>query len=330
MLKTKRAKIIFLVVDLVLLALLAAAVYFAQRERAEVADTRDNVDEYYSRFIEYKGEVYPVKRGLQSVLLIGTDEREGKEPSEIETFYNDSLADFLLLLVFDHQQKTVAPVQINRDTICDVPWLSVNGLVGGYYPMQITLAHSFGSGKQDSSRNTVNAVTGLLYGAPVDHYFRFAMGAVPILNDLVGGVTVTLEDDIPTLGEKYVRGATVNLQGQEALRFVRARLYEPVDANVARMAHQRLYMNAFLNTAKARLNNDPEFVVKAYEKVEPYVITDLTVENLSQMVQDFYDYEVLPTVVPTGTYTLSEQEWAALYLDEDALWNSVHSIFCPG
>ncbi len=319
-----------LIIDVVVLVLLAVVVWYTQREKAEVPDTQDDVDSYYARFIEHDGTVYPVKRGLQSVLLIGKDAMEGRrEKSEIEAFYNDDLADFLLLMVFDHDRKTVTPFQINRDTMCDVPWLSVNGLVGGYYPMQIAMAHGFGSGKQDSSKNVVSALTGLLDGAPVDHYFTFTMDTVPILNDLVGGVPVTLEEDLPDLGEKYVKGATITLRGREALSFVRTRDRVRVDANVARMGRQRLYMNSFLNKARLKIENNPEFLVDAFDKVERFLITDLTVENVSEYVDDFYHYEVLPIVTPTGTYTLASNNTAEFHPDEASLWDCVHSTFCP-
>ena len=330
MFKTKRSKIIILIVDFVALLLLLAAVFVTQKEKAEVPDTQDDVDSYYARFIEHEGEVFPVKRGLQSVLLIGKDVMEAeRDPDEIEAFYNDDLADFLLLMIFDHDRKTVTPFQINRDTVCDVPWLSVNGLVGGYKQMQITLAHTFGTGKHDSSKNVVLAVTGLLSGAPVDHYFTFSMDTVPILNDLVGGVTVTLEDDIPSLGEKYVKGAAITLKGQEALRFVRARSHDRVDANVPRMAHQRLYMNAFLNQARGKIESNPEFIVDAFDKVEPFLTTDLTVETVSQLIDDFYQYEVLPIVTPSGSYTLASNSTAEFHPDESSLWDCVHGAFCP-
>ena len=330
MFKTKRSKTIFLIVDLVLLILLAAAVFIAQTEKTEVPDTQDDVESYYSRFIEYDGQVYPVRRGLESILLIGKDAMEGRRPvSDVEDlFYNDDLSDFLLLLAFDHNGKTVRPFQLNRDTMTDVPWISVNGLVGGYTPLQLEYAHIFGSGKEDSSKNVVTAVQGLLHGAPVDHYFTFSMDTVPIMNDLVGGVTVTLEDDIPTLGPEYIKGATITLKGMDALRFVRAREFEPVDANVPRMAHQRLYMNAFILKARQKLETDSEFVIRAYDKIEKYLITDLTVEKISQLIGNFYDYEVLPVVTPTGSYTVSEVGVSQFHADEASLWDCVRTTFC--
>ena len=328
MLKNPRTKRIVLIVDLVVLVILVLAVAFAQLEKSNVTG-EDDTDSFYARFINYKGEVYPVKRGLESVLLIGTDNMmENEKPSKVEAFYNDGMADYLLLLVFDHNKKTVTPLQINRDTLCDVPWLSVNGLVGRYQELQITYAHSFGSGKQDSSKNTVNAVSGLLFGAPVDRYFTFSMDTVPIVNDLVGGVTVTLEDDIPALGEKYLKGATIKLKGKEALAFVRTRVHNRLDANVTRMSHQRLYMNAFAAQAKTKIEANPEFVVDAFEKVERFLNTDLSVEMVSHLVDNYYEYSVLPMITATGSYTQAENRTAQFHADEDSLWNCVHTAFC--
>jgi len=329
MFKSKRGKIIFLIVDLVLLILLAAAVYFAQTEKNEIPETQDDVDSYYARFIEHDGQVYPVKRGIQTLLLIGKDAMEGRRPvSDVETFYNDDLADFLLVLAFDHENKTVTPLEINRDTMCDVPWLSVNGLVGGYARLQVTMAHIFGTGKQDSTKNVVTAVQSLLHGAPIDHYFTFSMDTVPIINDLVGGVTVTLEDDVPSLGPDYVKGNTITLRGNEALRFVRARDVSVIDSNVSRMGHQRLYMNAFINQAGAKLKQDQDFILRAYDKVERFLITDLTVETVSELINDFYEYEVLPIQTYSGTYSWSEVETAQFEPDAESLWTCVRNTFC--
>ncbi len=40
------------------------------------------------------------------------------------------------------------------------------------------------------------------------------MDVVPILNDSVGGVTVRLTEDLPALGEEFVKDAEITLHGQ--------------------------------------------------------------------------------------------------------------------
>ena len=197
---SKRTKWLLLAVDALLLLALIVGLCLSQkraeqRERNAISQTAP--DRRFVKTIRYRGEEYPLKRGVSTVLLIGTDNfiDDGKQ-MDFQQVYNENLADFLMILVFDHSSRTVTPFQICRDTMCDVPWLSINGLVGGSEVMQITLAHSYGSGREDSCINTRSAVENLLYGLSIDRYLAFSMETVPLLNDLVGGVTVKLEDDI--------------------------------------------------------------------------------------------------------------------------------------
>lgn len=327
----KNRKRLLLLLDLLLVLLLAGGIFLYQkhveaRERAAVSE--EELSRRYVRTIVLDGEEVALKRGLTTVLLIGTDNFvDDAKQNEIEAFYNRNLADFLILLVFDHNAHTVTPFQINRDTMCNVPWLSVNGLVGGTLYEQITFAHIYGSGKEDSCVNTRNAVEDLLHGVPIDSYLAFTMDTVPIANDLVGGVTVKLEEDIPALGPEYIKGAHVTLKGQAALRFVRWRDKENVDANLARMSRHRLYLNAFADAARDAASRNPDLIADAWRAVENFICTDLSVENFTDMINYLMDYELLPAVSPSGEYRLGE-EYAEYYMDKADLTAAIRSTFC--
>ena len=73
--------------------------------------------------------------------------------------------------------------------------LGVTGEPAGTFTGQLALAHTYGSGEEDSCENTVLAVSNLLYGMEIDHYVSLTMDGVALLNDLVGGVTVEVLDD---------------------------------------------------------------------------------------------------------------------------------------
>ncbi|MBQ3275485.1 MAG: LCP family protein [Oscillospiraceae bacterium] len=327
----KKTKGVLLVLDAILVIGLIVGLLFYQKRAREKEAREISAEDLSRRFAEsirHEGRDFPLNRHLSTVLLIGTDNFvDDSKQNDVEAFYNNNLADFLVILVFDHSRKTVTPFQICRDTMCDVPWLSVNGLVGGTEYEQITFAHTYGSGKEDSCVNTVNAVTDLLYGAPVGNYAAFSMDAVPVLNDLVGGVTVRLEDDIPALGPEYVRGAQVTLKGSAALRFVRYRDIEVLDSNLARMARHRLYLAAFTEAARTALASNEDFAVKAFRAVEPFLCTDLTAENVSDVVNRLCEYEILPAVTPQGEYVMGEP-FAEFIVDETSLWDCVRKTFC--
>ena len=137
--------------------------------------------------IMHNGIAYVPKKNIETFLVMGLDTIEG---AANDSYNNDQRADFLMLFVFDNDTKQCTALQINRDTITNVNILGVAGDAIGSAPMQITLAHTYGHGGDISCRNTANAVSNLLNDVKIDHYISVTMGAVPTLNDLVGGVEV--------------------------------------------------------------------------------------------------------------------------------------------
>ena len=51
-------------------------------------------------------------------------------------------------------------------------------------------------------------------------------------------------------------------------------------------------------------------------------------EDVSHLVDDYYDYTVLPMITATGRYEQAENKTAQFFPDETSLWNCVHSAFC--
>lgn len=326
-----KKKYLLLLLDVVLVIGLIAGVYFYKRradDRDAASLSQEELSRRYEKTVSFQGREYPLKRNLTALLLIGTDNylNDAKQ-LDIEAYYNLNLADFLVVLVFDHAARTVTPVQICRDTMCEVPWISVNGITDGTEFEQITFAHTYGSGKEDSCVNTLTAVSSLLYSAPVDHFFAFTMDAVPVLNDLVGGVRVRLTEDLPVLGPEYVRGAEILLKGQSALRFVRYRDIELLDSNISRMGRHREYLEAFSRAAKDALAENADLAADAYRAAEPFLCTDLSVENISDITRWLQEYRLEPTLTPEGEYVMGE-EYAEFYVDEGSLWDCVRTAFC--
>ena len=153
------------------------------------------------------------------------------------------------------------------------------------------------------------------------------MDTVPHVNDLRGGITIQLEEDIPELGPAYVKGATVTLRGEEALRFVRYRDTSLLDDNLRRMAHHRQYLNALVETAQKASADEEELPLRIFRAVEKFINTDLSAENLSALFNNLNEYTVLPAVTADGIYKAGE-DFAEYFVDEASLWDCVRSVFC--
>ncbi len=331
----KKKTNLLLLLSVILLVCAMGFGFYYVRQKAKQEDmgkaSQEDLSRRYRPSIVYHLQSYPLKRNLSSVLLIGTDNFVGdaKQNLDDEYYHNSNFADLLLVLVFDHDNKTVTPFQIGRDTMCDIPRVNIAGeqLVSRY--AQITYSYTYGTGKEDSCVNTRNCVERLLFQVPIDHYISFTMDAVPIINNLVGGVTVTLENDIPALGKAYVKGAQIKLKGKAALRFVRYRDTSLMDSNLSRMSNQRLYMNGFTTAARKAAAKDPDLAAKAFKRVTRFIHTDLTVDHVQRIVDDLLSYEFLPFVTPDGEYDHKEGErFPGFYVDETSLWSCVKSTFC--
>lgn len=330
----KNKKRLLLTLELLIVLSLLGGVFLFQRQIKERDTASLSAAEQSRRFmpsISWQGQSYPLRRNMNALLLIGTDtsEEQAKQAVSDRYFFNRSLADFLVVLVFDNVNKTVTPFQICRDTMCEVSRVNISGQPIDSAVMQITLAHSYGKGGTDSAVNTRNTVENLLFQIPIDHYLRFTMDAVPLLNDLVGGVTVTLPNDIPSLGAEFVAGNVVLLKGQTALRFVRYRDKEQLDSNLQRMANHRAYIEGFTTAARTAAEKDGDLAVKIFRQLEPFLCTDLSVENVQSIVDRLVEYEILPVVTPDGYYAYMEGElYPGFYVDEESLFSCVRTVFC--
>lgn len=271
----------------------------------------------------YNGTAYAKKEDLETVLLLGVDKFEGETP---EGYVNNQQADFLLLLVMDKQNETCTPIQLNRDTMTQIQILGVTGEPAGTFTGQLALAHTYGSGEEDSCENTVLAVSNLLYGMEIDHYVSLTMDGVALLNDLVGGVTVEVLDDFSGIDDSLVQGETVTLQGQQALTYVRSRGGLEDSSNLHRMERQRQYLAALQQQLKAAVRQEDGFTLDALLQLNEYMVSDCTVDQLSDLGDSLAAYQVSDILTTPGDAQEGE-EFMEFTVDEAALQQLVMDVF---
>lgn len=271
----------------------------------------------------YNGTAYARREDLETVLLLGVDKFEGETP---EGYLNNQQADFLLLLVMDKENETCTPIQLNRDTMTQIQILGVTGEPAGTFTGQLALAHTYGSGEEDSCENTVLAVSNLLYGMEIDHYVSLTMDGVAILNDLVGGVTVEVLDDFSGIDDTLVQGETVTLQGQQALTYVRSRGGLEDSSNLHRMERQRQYLSALQQQLKQASQQDSGFTLDALLQLNEYMVSDCTVNQLSDLGDSLAAYQVSDILTTLGDAQEGE-EFMEFTVDEDALQQLVMDVF---
>lgn len=277
--------------------------------------------------VYYNGNWYGLREHVETYLIMGLDKMAVRVESVDEgDLLNDLQSDFLLLMIVDRDQKTYTALQLNRDTMAEIQRLGYGERRLGTVTQQLALSHTYGSGGKDSCRNTVRAVSRHLYDVPVDHYYAVTMDSIPVLNDLVGGVTVHVDDDLTAADPSLIQGTDVTLHGQQALTFVRARMTVADGTNLNRMNRQRTYMNALYEQMRQKLQGSDRFALTLANTLEEYATSDLITDELAQLADQLKDYRFTGIETVPGETTQGEK-YIEFYPDEDALKEEVIRLF---
>lgn len=292
-------------------------------KRAEKPETRTQLPQADQETVEVDGVTYRKKSRLTTILVMGVDH----DTQDSYEYRKAGQADFLRLVVLDDADKTVQQLQIDRDTITPVTVLGVMG--DRYEPVeqQICVGYGFGDGRQTSCEVTVEAVENLLGGQTVDQYLSMGLDGISTLNDLAGGITVTLEDDFSAIDPAMTKGTTLTLHGDQAETFVRTRRSIGVGTNEARMARQEQYIQKLATQLDAEVKQNQNFVLTAYDAMEPYLYTNIPRGQLANEVWAAKDYERMDTIKPEGTHEIGADGFMEFYPDAASLQQAVLQLF---
>ena len=296
------------------LRILESTVLFADSEVEDNTPkktiTRDGVD-YFPR------------QDITVMMVLGIDQYG---PVESSNYYrNEGAADSIMLLIFDETNQECRVLYVNRDTMLNMDVLGVQGDYAGTTYGQVALAHTYGTGLEDSCVNVKNTLMNYFHGMTIDYYVAMNMDAIPILNDAVGGVTVTVVDDFSLVNPTITMGE-LTLTGDQVVDYVRTRKDVGDQKNVTRMKRQQEYVSAFLERLYAKEHEDVNFLVNVYDTVAPYLVSDCPVSTLNSMLERYVDYTITEVVTPEGENRIGE-EYYEFYVDEEKLDELILRLF---
>ena len=308
---------------------LFAVSYWEKLEQSREAETisANEIGTAQPLQLYYQGRWYRLRDGMETCLVLGID----KFSDYLSTYgegdlINDLQSDVLLLMIEDKNAGTWTALQLNRDTMCEIRRLGYSGEKTGTRFQQLALSHTYGSGGKDSCRNSVKAVSRLLYDVPVDHYYAVTMDAVPILNDMVGGVTVHIDEDLRTADPAFTEGADVTLHGEQVMHFVRSRWDVSDGTNLSRMNRQRTYMDALYPKLSTTLQNDAGFALKMANTLAEYSMSDLIPEELANLAERL-EKEEYKGIVTTPGEAIRPARYIEFYPYETNLKEIVLQLF---
>ena len=275
--------------------------------------------------ITYKNVTYVKKGNLETYLIAGID-----APGKVEkvTEYDGTgQCDVLAVIVRDRSTDQCKLLSIDRNTITAVKSLDNDGTYLDTTDIQISLAHAMGFDQQVRAENTVDAVSHLLGDQTIDGYAMVNMGAIQVVNDMVGGVTVTIEDDFSDIDPSMKKGETVTLMGEQAEKYVRSRKEISDGSNQNRMSRQSTYEEAFKPAFRNKCAENSKFPLEVYHAMEDYMTTNISAKKFCRLAILMSDENQDEKVAISGTYGLDEDEWQTFTPDEDSLQEAILELF---
>jgi LCP family protein required for cell wall assembly len=225
------------------------------------------------------------------IAFLGLDKTDERIKT-IGNFRTDTIAIFSI----DLKTKKVNLLSIPRDT-----YVEISGQNG---KDKINAAYVYGGmGKKgyDTSLKTISNFLGI----NVTYYMSIDMQIIPQIVDAVGGVPLTVEEDMHTQGANLNKGYQV-LDGIKAEQYIRWR-YDPM-GDINRVKRQQNFMLAFMKKLHSS-TNDISSYIKLYNAFNGQVYTNLNFQQIVVLMGIFKDVktdEIKIFIVPGDFYDYND------------------------
>ncbi len=260
----------------------------------------------------YNGVAYNYNDKLVNILIIGVDRQK---PGVSKKHQSDAL----FLVSLDSENKSVNVISISRNTIANVDSYDINGDYFATSKQQLCLAYTYGSDDKQSSELTTKAVSGFLYGIPISGYYTIFMNSLKDIVDSVGGVPVSISENMTAVNPSFKSGADITLTGSNVLTYLRYR----GESNAPRLERQKSFIKSFTAQAKKAVLKDLTLPIKMYNKLSSNTVTNVDATSAAYLASEAlkagFDFRGVEGVSGSdGTYetfTADETQLYELLLD---------------
>ena len=326
-------KIIIPLIILIVLACLAVGVIIIKNSKendtssssAVEAPDYDSADKWSEGVVTYNNQQYRYNNTIRTYLFMGIDTDDPVHKAE--DGISGGQADALFLIVVDKAHEKLSLISIHRNLMTTVKMYNREGEYTGDAELQICLQHGYGDGERLSCQRTADCVSNLFYGIPIHGYVSLNMGGIGLLNDALGGVELTVMQDLNVQSRNVhlTEGETKVLSGEEAYVYVRSRDTTQFDSASDRLARQEQYLNKMIPVMLKKIRRASS-AVSVYGASEDYIYSNVDYSKLADELSDVtYDSEEGIRDIP-GEVVMGEQ-LEEFYADDDGLYQLVLDVF---
>ncbi|MFF5101907.1 LCP family protein [Streptomyces sp. NPDC000134] len=224
-----------------------------------------------------------VPTGALNILVLGSDSRSGAQNRKLGGGDSEGArSDTAMVVHLDAGRTAATVVSIPRDTLVTRPSCPLPGGKSTSEAHQAMFNSAYAVGGPVCAVKTAEALTGVR----MDHYIEIDFSGFAKLVDELGGVTVTVEEDIDDdKSHLHLDAGTHHLDGKQALGLARTRYGIAGGSDLARIGLQQQLVKALLTQISATdLLTDPGALYRVADAVTGGLTTDTGLDSLGELI----------------------------------------------
>lgn len=288
-------------------------------------------------WLVYQDKIYEYKEDTINFLLLGVD-KKGKLDHETDlSDWEAGQADAVFVVSLDPKEKRVSVIGIPRNSMAYIEMFDSDKSSLGYIYNQLCLQYGYAGGGELGLEATKRVVSEIFYNLPIHGACAINLKAMEIVTEKIGGVEVTIKEDLSILGPEFVEGNRVVIKGDNTVDYLIYRDTSVIGSPTTRLTREKEFLEAMIHKAIACIKKDPTIISDVYKAILPYMNTDITLDKAVYLAMNSLDYRI----DGDSFYQLQgedrevtglgengeERTFNDFYLDEDYLLETAVKVF---
>jgi LCP family protein required for cell wall assembly len=257
-----------------------------------IENQTEQVEEQTDGWMTYNGKVYKYNEDTMNFVLMGID-RHGNLSSQ-EDFSDDGpgQADAIFLVSLNTRDKKLSIIGIPRNSMVEIEVYNSQKQRTGTIYNQICLQYPYAGGGSLGLTKMKESVSDLFYQLPIHGACAINFDAIGVIVDKLGGIEVTIPEDLTKLNPSYVKGSKLTLTKDNAWMYLKYRDTSVLGSPTSRLTRQKEFMKTAVNVAIGKVKRNPTIVSDIYKSIASYMNTDIALDEAVYLATEASGYKV--------------------------------------
>lgn len=292
---------------------------------------------WQDNWVTYGDDVYEYNQDCLNFIVMGID-RSGELEKETKlSDWSAGQADAIFLLSLDNRNKKVSVIGIPRNSMIHVDIYNEQEECIDTIYNQICLQYGYAGGGELGLQKMKDGVSELMFNLPIHGACAVSYDAIGVVADRLGGIEVTISEDMTSLQKSYAVGSEVLLTGKNIIPYLRYRDNAKLGSPTTRLTRQKDFLKIAMAKAIQEIKEKPAIVSEIYQAIIPYMNTDITLDKAVYLAAEALEYSITDSSFYQLTGTdkqvdfenakKAEDFYDDYYLDEENLKDTVIKVF---